>query len=146
MKRIASIFCILVITATFFLPSHIHAEGEGIFDDINQQTSEARKAAGFSAPDQTGSVQSIVGRLINVSLSLLGTIFVVLIVYAGYLWMTSGGDDTKVANAKKLLASSIIGLFIILTAYAITRMVIEATVETTTRSNSSSSSNKPWWQ
>lgn len=62
-------------------------------------------------------------RIINIFLGLLGTIAVVLIVYAGFLWMTSAGSEDKVDKAKKILWTSVIGLAIILSAYMITSFV-----------------------
>ncbi len=67
----------------------------------------------------------LIGDLINIFLSVLGIIFVVLTVYAGYLWMTASGDTAKVDKAKKLLGQAVIGLVIIVAAYAITAFVID---------------------
>ena len=66
----------------------------------------------------------IVGKIINVSLSLLGTIAVVLIIYAGFLWMTAGGNDDQITKARGIIYASIIGLVIILSAYAISNFII----------------------
>ncbi|MCF6276965.1 MAG: pilin [Candidatus Magasanikbacteria bacterium] len=74
------------------------------------------------------SIGQIVGQVVQVALGLLGIVFVILIIYSGFLWMTSAGNEEKVGKAKKILMSSIIGLFIILSAYAITTFVFEALV------------------
>lgn len=68
--------------------------------------------------------RAIVGRIINVVLGVLGTIATVLIFYAGFLWMTAGGEEEQVTKAKTVLYSSIIGLVIILSAYAISTFVV----------------------
>lgn len=62
--------------------------------------------------------------IINVFLGVLGIVFVVLIIYAGYLWMTSAGSEEKTRKAKNILTNSAIGLAIILSAWAITRFVL----------------------
>ncbi|KKW42726.1 MAG: hypothetical protein UY92_C0004G0062 [Candidatus Magasanikbacteria bacterium GW2011_GWA2_56_11] len=62
----------------------------------------------------------IVGTVINAVLSLVGLIFLVLMVYAGILWMTARGDESKVEKAKTIIEASLIGLFITVSAYAIT--------------------------
>ena len=64
-------------------------------------------------------------RIINVSLSLLGIIAVVIILIGGFRWMTAGGNDEKVGEARKWIFSGIIGLAIILSAWAIARFVLE---------------------
>ncbi|OGL94722.1 hypothetical protein A2348_02270 [Candidatus Uhrbacteria bacterium RIFOXYB12_FULL_58_10] len=69
---------------------------------------------------------TIVGSAINVLLGVLGIVFVVLVVYAGFLYLTSNGEEGNVKKAKKLLTQSVIGLIIIVAAYAIASYVISA--------------------
>lgn len=64
-----------------------------------------------------------VGTIIKATLSLLGTIFLVLMVYAGVLWMTAGGTEDRIEKAKKIITACIIGLAITMSAYAITYFV-----------------------
>lgn len=63
----------------------------------------------------------IIARLINILLGLLGIIALSLIVYAGFLWMTSAGDPQKIEKAKKMIAAAVIGLVIILSSYSLVR-------------------------
>lgn len=74
----------------------------------------------------------VVGRIINVSLTLLGTIAVVLMVYAGFLWMTAGGNDDQITKARGIIYAAVIGLIIILSAYAITNFIIGNIYKATT--------------
>lgn len=71
-----------------------------------------------------GDPRAIVARLIQIALSLLGVIVLGLIIYAGFLWMTSGGEEDKVRNAKNILKNAVIGLVIILSAWAITTFLL----------------------
>lgn len=64
-----------------------------------------------------------VGTVVKGVLSLVGTIFLLLTVYAGILWMTAQGDETKVSKSIQIIKASIIGLIITLSAYAITYFV-----------------------
>lgn len=91
---------------------------------INNGLTTAGNTAGFGTTPQ--SITSLVGNLINAVISLTGILLIVLIVYAGYLYMMSQGEAPKVDKAKKLLAASIIGLVIMLAAYAISSYVIGA--------------------
>jgi cysteine-rich repeat protein len=68
----------------------------------------------------------IVVHIINIALGVIGTIMVALMVYAGFLWMTSGGDEEKVGTAKKIIRNAIIGVVIILLSWAITYFVLRA--------------------
>jgi hypothetical protein len=80
--------------------------------------------AGYNV--QQTNVQLLVGKIIGAISALLGTVFVVLIVYAGFLWMTAQGNEEQVGKAKKMIVNSVIGIAIVLMAYAITSFVIAA--------------------
>jgi hypothetical protein len=81
-------------------------------------------------------LRATVGSIINVALSLLGVIVLVIIIYGGFLWMTAGGNDERVGEAKKWIFGGIIGLVIILCAYAIAQFVISNLVTATTGASS----------
>lgn len=101
--------------------------------------------AAVSAGDISGNLESVnqssglgdqpldetLGMLINVLLGLLGIIFLVLTIYAGFLWMTAGGDEKKVAKAKGIIITAVIGLVILLSAYAISTFVLEQLISAT---------------
>ncbi len=73
-----------------------------------------------------GDPREMVGRIINVALGFLGVIAVVIILMGGFKWMTAGGNEDKVAEAKKLLGAGIIGLAIVLAAWAVSTFVINS--------------------
>ena len=77
-------------------------------------------------------IRIIIGRIIQVFLGLLGTIAVIIILYAGWLWMTAGGDAVKIATAKKWLINGVIGLLIILSAFSIAQFIVGSLIEATT--------------
>ena len=79
-----------------------------------------------------GDVRDTVGSIINIGLTLLGTVALVLVVYSGFLWMTAAGNDDQIGKAKSILSASVIGLVIILSAYSITRFVVQKGFEATT--------------
>ncbi len=81
---------------------------------------------GTNAGSSTATLPQLIGNLINVALTVIGIFLVVWFVYAGYQWMMSGGDEKKVADAKKKISSAVIGLVIILAAYAISSYVLSA--------------------
>lgn len=67
--------------------------------------------------------REIAGRFINIALGVLGLITVVLILYGGFLYMTSNGSEEKIAEGKKYIINATIGLVIILSAWAIVLFV-----------------------
>ena len=62
-------------------------------------------------------------RLAPKSLAGVGVIFMLLIIYAGFGWMTARGNETAVENAKHTLTSASIGLGVILGAYALVQLI-----------------------
>ncbi len=62
-------------------------------------------------------------KIIDKFLGFLGLIAVVIIIYAGFLWLTAGGDTKKVDKAKRVLKEAIIGLLIIFAAWGIAQAV-----------------------
>lgn len=77
---------------------------------------EAGGQIGQTAPE-------IVGKIIKAFLSLLGVIFVLLMIYGGYLWFMSRGNDSEVKKAQDVIRNAVIGVMIVLAAYAITNFI-----------------------
>lgn len=67
----------------------------------------------------------IAARVINIALSILGILAVAIVIYGGFVWMTSGGEEDKIDKAKKTLKAGIIGLVIILCAWGIAYFVLK---------------------
>lgn len=67
---------------------------------------------------------TIIGNIINVALGFVGIILLGLLLYAGYLWMTSGGDAAQVEQAKNYIRNAIIGLIIIVSSFAIVNFIL----------------------
>ncbi|MDD2656883.1 MAG: pilin [Patescibacteria group bacterium] len=72
----------------------------------------------------TSDLRDTAVNIINIALSMLGIIAVVIILIGGFQWMTAGGDDGKVETARKWIFSGIIGLAIILSAWAIAKFAL----------------------
>jgi len=62
--------------------------------------------------------------VINVIMGFLGIVAVIIILIGGFKWMTASGSEDKVTEARKLIVAGIIGLVIILAAFAITKFVL----------------------
>ncbi len=72
----------------------------------------------------TNSIPQIIANVVKFVLAISGMILLVLVIYAGIMWMTSSGNPEKIGKAKKLLTSSAVGLAIILGAYSISAFVV----------------------
>ncbi len=91
---------------------------------IDKQAQAMAGKAGFSEVSDSGQgIGEFAAVVINAFFGLLGIIFVSLILLAGYNWMTAQGEEDKVKRAKDSIRSAIIGLVIVIAAYAITYFV-----------------------
>lgn len=68
-------------------------------------------------------------RIITILFSFLGIVAVILIIYAGFLWLTAGGEEEKAKQATTLLFQAFIGLIIVLAAWVIAYFVIDQLVK-----------------
>ena len=68
-----------------------------------------------------------IGETIKMFLSFLGILILIIIIYAGVLWLTAGGNADQVEKAKKWLFNSVIGALIIGLAYAIAAFILYLT-------------------
>jgi cysteine-rich repeat protein len=102
---------LLGVSMAFGAPAHAQ---------VDAGLKQVGDTVGLSATDP----RTIAVRIINVSLGFLGMILLVLVLYAGFLWMTAGGNPDQVEKAKRYLRNAVIGLVIILSAWAITTYVI----------------------
>ena len=85
-------------------------------------------ATGLGSKDVRVTVASI----IRTAMGLLGIVAVVIILIGGFKWMTAGGNEEQTGEAKKWIFSGVIGLAIILSAYALATYVITSLVTATT--------------
>ena len=117
--------------------SNVSAEALGADDLFGGSTgSDFSSTAGLGEADLVDTIAQI----IRIALGFLGVIAVVIILLGGFKWMTSGGNDTKTGDAKKLIFAGITGLVIVISAYAIAAFVISSLITATSGSSSSSGS------
>lgn len=119
-----SLFTVLVGVSLFFGKDFVLAQTTSA-PDLGLQPIENN--IGLPSTD----IRLVVARIIRTALGLLGIVALVLILYGGVVWMTSGGDEEKVSQAKKILLNAVIGLVIILSSYAIASFVISRLVDAT---------------
>lgn len=117
-----SLFLLLGISVLGFSTPVFSAETKGgtsIKSEVNKQLNAAGGKTGANY-QQAVDPRLTAMFIIRIILTVLGVVFLILTIYAGFTWMTAGGNDEKVEQAKKMLQRSIIGLIIIFSAYSIT--------------------------
>ncbi len=91
-----------------------------IYKDIIEQELEDAKEVGL--PGSEGYELTLLDRVamvINRTLTILGLLFLIVIIVGGVKWMTAGGNESNIEAAKKILTAGIIGMIIIFLAYGI---------------------------
>lgn len=88
-----------------------------------------QQATGGLLPTTIGgakNVPQLIGVFISIILGFLGIVFFLLVFYAGLVWMTARGDESKIEDSKKTIEAAIVGLIIIMAAYALTTFVFKS--------------------
>ena len=83
-------------------------------------------AAGLGDVASAPSLPAVIGQIIKAALTISGVVFLVLIVYAGFRWMTAQGNTDEIEKAKKTIQAAVIGIVLAAAAFAITNFVIGA--------------------
>ncbi len=126
---------IIVATLTMSVPVLIPIQaaactniGSGIAQGINatQGPNSAPLTCGVSG-SLTGGVQSLAVKVVNIFSLVVGIISVIMIIYAGFRYITSGGESGSVSSAKNTLIYAIIGLVIVVLAQIIVHFVLNTT-------------------
>lgn len=121
MKKLGLFLSSVALSASFVaLPAIVSAQS-----DIFGVNYGASTGLGQQDPRET------IANVIRIALSFLGIVAVLIVLWGGILWMTAAGDDGKVETAKKVLFSGLIGLIIILSAFAITQFVVNQLINAT---------------
>lgn len=83
----------------------------------------------------TTGLPTMAGKIIGAALSLLGVVFLVLMVYGGILWMTAHGNAEQLKKSRDVIIAAIVGLIVVLMAYAITSFIMDNLATTSTQYN-----------
>ncbi len=116
-----NIFVFIILGAVFFVPAVVSAQTPDFGLDYGS-------AIGLGTQD----IRETIARIIKIALGVLGIIVTLIIMYGGYVWMTAAGNEQKVSTAKKILINGVIGLFIIILAYALTVWIFRVLIGGTT--------------
>lgn len=71
------------------------------------------------------NLQQLAGDIIGTALSFISVVFFMLMIYGGFLWMTARGNSDQEGKARDTIFGAVIGIIIVLAAYAITSFVFD---------------------
>jgi len=126
MKKLNLINIQVIALVILFITFGFFSYGLAAAEKYDFANSSGLNATGVGAGYSTTAVspEVIVGRLIMTILSFLGVAFLAFMIYAGIVWMTAQGNEQKVEKAKNMITESIVGIMIVVAAYAIAYFVI----------------------
>jgi len=118
-KHLISFAIIALLVAPVFVAPALAQSDADPFGTENVQT-----GLGDTLGSANKDPREVVGKFIKFALGFLGLIAVGIILIGGFKWMTSGGNEEKTGEAKKLLGAGVIGLIIILVSWGIATWLI----------------------
>ena len=112
--------CFFVFLFSCFLVLPVQASVfDSIYENLGIFTTETKLPGG-----QNAGLVDIVISIINIILTFLAILFVILIIYGGFTYMTAGGSSEKTKKAIGIIRDAVIGVIIIALSYAIVNFVI----------------------
>jgi len=121
MKKISKHVIAFAILALLAVPMFVSpALAQSDLYGINQLDNGLDNSLGAANTDP----REVIGRFIKLALGFLGLIAVAIILIGGFKWMTSGGNEEKTGEAKKLMGAGVIGLIIVLASWGIATWVV----------------------
>ena len=110
-KNLLAVVLIMLIMAPAFALAATTLAAAGDEDELlwGGQQDAIKGELGLGEKDP----REIAAAVVNIALGFLGIVAVIIIILGGFKWMTAGGNEDKVAEARKLIFAGIIGLIII---------------------------------
>ena len=106
--------------SAFTCPDKTIRQGESVtaLSECNVEKTEGNK-----------SLMSNVAMLINVFASVMGFLAVGMIIYGGFMLLTAQGDPAKIKRGKDVVTYSIIGVILVMLAYAIVNFAMNSGIK-----------------
>ena len=125
-KKIFAIFALGIVS----LPGLALAQSSGAIGSVQSgltATAGAGRLSDFcDGQNATACIANIAGNVVRVALGFTGIILLGYLIYAGFLWMTSGGESDKAKEAMTMIRNAVIGLVILVASFAIASYVLTA--------------------
>ncbi|HSD56461.1 MAG TPA: hypothetical protein VLA92_04920 [Candidatus Saccharimonadales bacterium] len=125
MKRItlvalAAVTLLVGVVALHTAPALAASAKEEICSGIGA----AAGGGGCNNPQGSPTVNSVISTVINILSAFVGIIAVIMIIFAGFKYVTSGGDSGKISSAKNTLTYAIVGIVVAGVSQLIVRFVV----------------------
>ncbi len=93
---------------------------------IKDGIDKSKTTTGMGNQGSDADVNNVIQTIITILIWLVGVLAVIMIIYGGILYTTSGGDPAKIKKGKDTIVYGIVGLIIAILAFVIVNFVINA--------------------
>ena len=123
-KSLIFLLFVIFLNIAFITPVMIEAADKDAKSLFNSSLDETADGTGHLKTKMSNAgALGTASLVISVALSLIGIVFLILMIYGGFIWMNSRGNDQEIQKAITIIRNSIIGLLIVVAAYAITEFI-----------------------
>ena len=123
-KVLIFLLFIIFLNIVFITPVMVEAADKDAKSLFNSSLDETADGTGHLKTKMSNAgALGTASLVISVALSLIGIVFLILMIYGGFIWMNSRGNDQEIQKAITIIRNSIIGLLIVVAAYAITEFI-----------------------
>ena len=115
----------IILFSLLVFPSGVFAASPS--SDILKKVDKAISATGDYKKDIGKKIDpaTFIGKILAVALTILSTVFFILMIYAGILWMTAKGDETQAKKARDTIIAAVIGVILVLASYSIVKFIFK---------------------
>lgn len=125
-NHILSFLLLTIIFSLGFVFSTFSKSAQADLGLLQMQQGLDEIAAPYGDNYAKRDIRIVVANIIKEILGVLSLLFIGLIIFAGFKWMTAGGNEEKVKSASKLLSNAIVGLLIILASWGLSLFILKA--------------------
>ncbi|MBH41179.1 MAG: hypothetical protein CL685_00515 [Candidatus Magasanikbacteria bacterium] len=124
-KLLISVICLSFFFFTFSFVNanalETNTKQKGFGANVTKQLKAGAESAEMGVARENPQV--VIAEFIKSLLTVVGTVFLLLVLYSGIMLLTASGEQEKVTKALTTIKMAVIGLFVTLSAYAITTIV-----------------------
>ncbi|MBI2589011.1 hypothetical protein HYW35_02290 [Candidatus Saccharibacteria bacterium] len=137
LQKIKTLIMSLSLLFAFAAPVSLPVAVSAVSPDVQKSVCEGAKKLQISPDNPTGEpcaedtdgggttkVNLLLQKIINIFSVIVGVVAVVMIIWGGFKYITSGGTSEKVTTAKNTILYALIGLIIVALAQIIVRFVL----------------------
>ena len=116
---------VLLPVFSFALTAHAQSEADVMLWGGLEGNVQATTGLGNTDP------REMAARVVNIMLGFIGIIAVIIILLGGFKWMTAAGNEDQISSGNKIMGAGLVGLVIVLAAYAIAAFVVNQLTDAT---------------